>query len=694
MICFGIMITLIAPDIIINGNTVTLTDSSFGGGKIGREGKVAPLVIIDPNSKLIRTLPGHSSAIWSVDFHPDGKMIASGSADNTVKLWNTSTGSLVHNLIGHTSSVYCLAFNPSGELLASGSFDRSILLWNVSSGQIIGNLTGHTASVWSLSFNSEGTLLASGSSDNNIKIWDIQSGETIANITGHTDSVRTVAFGSSDLLASGSYDSSVILWNISNQKPVHTIEDHSDSVTSIVFHPQESVLASGSFDHGVHLNDVDTGELVLNLTSHTDWVRTVDFSPDGMLLASGGSDRSLLFWDTYPAPSLSKGELIGNLTGHESSVLSISFNPTGNVLASASADSTVRLWNITDLDSDGMPNLWEQANGLFPGDPLDRMEDPDNDQLPNFLEYQFGTSPSRTDSDSDLLPDGYEYENGLNGSLQDSNDDPDNDGLTNLQEFQSSTNPHDPDSDDDGWNDNIEILWGTNPNDMASNPPIQILTSLVALSILLGVGYTVIRYMPRIGKKLSAVGKSLRGSLSIGSATWISDLKRGKAIPIEQLADTIEKKPLEIPKFAKATIEKEIFANKSLVIRSQMLLLSPLPPKNVTCQVCLTEIAEPRYFQCHECKRYICISDYVDLQNVGRTGCPNCSDVVQAFPFTCSACNLDFSSVEELTRQERCPLCGYALPSQSMIVRRITKGIKASLQTDLSMEPIENGKKP
>ncbi|MFW9854516.1 MAG: hypothetical protein ACFFFG_05630 [Candidatus Thorarchaeota archaeon] len=693
LICFGIIITLIAPDIIINGNKATLTDSSFGKRKIGMEGNVTPLVIIDPNSKLIRTLTGHSSTIWSVVFHPNGRMLASASADNTVKLWNASTGSLIRNLMGHTSAVYCLDFSPSGDVLASGSFDRSILLWNVSSGQIIENLTGHTASVWSVSFNSAGTLLASGSSDNNIKVWDIQSGKTIANITGHTDSVRTVAFSSSDILASGSYDNSIIIWDISNQTPIHTIENHSDGVTSIDFHPQDPLLVSGSFDRGVYLNDVNTGELILNLTSHTGWVRTVKFSPDGMLLASGGSDRSLLFWNTYPAPSQPKGELIGNLTGHESPVLSISFNSLGNSLASASADSTIRIWNITDLDSDGMPNHWEQENGLFPGDPLDRLEDPDNDQLPNLLEYQFGTSPSSADSDSDLMPDGYEYENGLNGSVQDSNDDPDNDGLTNLQEFRSSTNPHDPDSDDDGWNDNIEIIWGTNPNDKASNPPILIVTLTMAFAVLVGASYTIVRYMPQIRSKLSTAGKTLRGSLSPRSTTWMSDLKSGKAIPIKQLADTIGKKPLDIPKFAKATIEKEIFIDKRLVIRSQMLLLSPLPPKDVTCQVCLTEITERHYFQCLECKRYICISDYVDLQNVGRTGCPNCSGRLQAFPFTCSACNLDFGSVEELTRQERCPLCGYTLPSQSMIVTSITKGIKASIQADISRESIDDGKK-
>ncbi len=112
----------------------------------------------------------------SVAFAPDGKILASGSWDHTVKLWDMATGREIHTLSGHTSWVNSVAFAPDGKTLASGSLDYTAKLWDVATGKEIGTLSGHTASVFSVAFAPDGKTLASGSWDHTVKLWDLTIG--------------------------------------------------------------------------------------------------------------------------------------------------------------------------------------------------------------------------------------------------------------------------------------------------------------------------------------------------------------------------------------------------------------------------------------------------------------------------------------------------------------------------------------
>ena len=153
-------------------------------------------------------------------FSPDGQTLASGSADNTVHLWDVQTGEELKTL--ETGDfVSSVSFSPDGRLLASsGSDDNTIRLWNVATGETVNTLRGHTDYISSVVFSPDGRTLASGSGDDTIRLWNAATGETVNTLRGHTDSVSSVSFSPDGrTLASGSADNTIRLWNLTPTVP-------------------------------------------------------------------------------------------------------------------------------------------------------------------------------------------------------------------------------------------------------------------------------------------------------------------------------------------------------------------------------------------------------------------------------------------------------------------------------------------
>jgi WD40 repeat protein len=290
----------------------------------------------------VATLTGHTRNVWSVAFSPDGRLLASGSNDNTIKLWEVASGREVRILTGHSGAVFSVAFSPDGRLLASGSYDTTIKLWEVATGNLVRTLSGHTHWVNSVAFSPDGRLLASGSYDTTIKLWEVATGNLVRTLRGHGESVYYVAFSPDGrLLASGSWDDTIKLWEVATGREVRTL--FGGGVTPVAFSPDGRLLASGSWQE-IKLWEVATGNLVRTLTGHTGPVYSVAFSPDGRLLASAGStDKTIKLWE------VATGREVRTLRGHGDSVYSVAFSPDGRLLASASRDTTIKLWDLSAI---------------------------------------------------------------------------------------------------------------------------------------------------------------------------------------------------------------------------------------------------------------------------------------------------------------------------------------------------------
>jgi WD40 repeat protein len=294
--------------------------------------------------ELAATLAGHTERILTLAFSSDGKYLASGSWDKTIKVWAVKAEQEVCTLDGHAGAVACLAFSPDGRLLASGYTENVIKIWEVGTGREVRTLTAHAHPVSSVAFSPDGGILFSGSYDGTLRRWNVNldwaGGGPITRLKdiffmGLSPEGRYLAFGTSA-------DHLIRLWDAASLTEICSITGHSSVVKSVAFSRHGKYLASGSHDRTVRLWELPSGRELRALTGHTDSVDAVAFSPDGQYVASGSEDKTLRLWE------VPTGRELATLREHSNSVIDVVFSPDGKYLASGSADKTVKLWRRQD----------------------------------------------------------------------------------------------------------------------------------------------------------------------------------------------------------------------------------------------------------------------------------------------------------------------------------------------------------
>jgi len=293
------------------------------------------------DATLQRTLTGHSHNVHNISISSNGQILASGSWDGTVKLWNINDESLIFTLPAQSADVLAMALSPDGQIIATSiGIENTIKLWNATNGNLINTLTGHTSYIRSLAFSPDGQILASGSNDQTIKLWNVSNGTNIRTLIGHTDGVDAVSFSQDgQYIASGSHDYTCKIWNVSSGSLINTLVGHSVWVSSVAFSPDGNMLVSGSYDDTAKLWDIASSNLLHTYTGHSDYVYGVAFSPDKFTIASCSADGMIKLWRI-------DGNILTTLSGHNDEIISVAFTPNNKILASGSFDNTIKLWSL------------------------------------------------------------------------------------------------------------------------------------------------------------------------------------------------------------------------------------------------------------------------------------------------------------------------------------------------------------
>jgi WD40 repeat protein len=301
--------------------------------------------------RYLRTFKNHSTSVYSVVFSPDGEILASGSADATIKLWGLSNCQEIRTLIGHTDAVISVAISSDGQVLASGSADATIKLWNLETYQEIHTLSGHSSSVLSVVISPDGQILASGSADRTIKLWDLTTGQEIRTLISHSFSILSLAIDpEGKILASSSADGTIKLWDLNTGQEINTLDAECGFVFAVCFHPSGQMLVSShEGDRTIKFWNLLTPEVIRTISTFAEVV-SLAISPDGQTLASGGGysgSRVIGVWEFDTGKVITSFEgSISSLVDHHHIVYSVAFSPSGQTLASGSKDTTVKLWGV------------------------------------------------------------------------------------------------------------------------------------------------------------------------------------------------------------------------------------------------------------------------------------------------------------------------------------------------------------
>jgi RNA polymerase sigma factor (sigma-70 family) len=290
-------------------------------------------------------LGAENAWVSSIAFSPDGRFLAAGTMNGPgeVVIWELATGKEARPLRMNRPGVLCLAFSPDGKVLAAGTQDGLVHLWDAGTRKLLRQLKGHQNQIESIAFAAEGKLLASASRDRTIRLWDPATGHELRQLQGHTGMVLAVAFSpDGKSLASGSWGDNIIcIWDAATGKEIRVLKGHVMAVSTLAFLPDGKTLASGSWDGSIRLWDTTTGKELRQMQGYLNTITSIAVSKDGKMLASGSWDRIVRLWD------VAKGEERQPTQGNKSGLWAVAITPDGRRVATGGEEGVVRLWDAS-----------------------------------------------------------------------------------------------------------------------------------------------------------------------------------------------------------------------------------------------------------------------------------------------------------------------------------------------------------
>jgi WD40 repeat protein len=295
--------------------------------------------------KLARVYQGHTEEVATLAFSPDGKTLASGSADQSIRLWRVSLSDEHQNYDEHKAYVWTAAFSPDGKLFASAGADRVIYIRDAA-GKVLHKLEGHTGPVTAIAFNGDGSRLASAGGDQVVRVWDTSQGTKLKELKGHTGPVMAVAFGGNTLLLTGGIDKVARLWDVTKDEPVQSFPANKSLISAVALRADGKQGMVGSADGMLRVFDLTAAPKELAaIQAHLTGVGAVAYGPDGTKLATCGGDGLVKHWNVAENGTPA---MLAEFKGHGKPVSSVAFSADGRFIVSGGGDQVVRVWDLSN----------------------------------------------------------------------------------------------------------------------------------------------------------------------------------------------------------------------------------------------------------------------------------------------------------------------------------------------------------
>jgi WD40 repeat protein len=277
---------------------------------------------------------------------PDDRLVASGSSDGNVSIWEIDNGQNTLNIKAHESYAVGLIFTSDSKRLISSSFDRWIKVWDIEKGVCLHSWQS-SMPCFRLALSNDGKVVASGSECGSIFLWEIDTGKLIKTLVGHTLTSMDVAFHPQDLLlASSSCDTTIKLWDLLTGECIHTLTEHTQFVFSVKFSPLGDRLVSSSFDTSIKVWDVASGLCLQTMQAHSRAAVEALFSPNGKQIISASQDLTLRIWEQLESDNWQCTKV---LSGHQNNIWSIALDSKGKILISGDLSGVLKFWDMESL---------------------------------------------------------------------------------------------------------------------------------------------------------------------------------------------------------------------------------------------------------------------------------------------------------------------------------------------------------
>ncbi|MFN8206333.1 MAG: WD40 repeat domain-containing protein [Bacteroidales bacterium] len=293
--------------------------------------------LLAQEEKALYTLDKHTAPVLCVAWSPDGKLLATGSEDKTILIWDATNGNLLYNLgSSHLRKIMALAFTPDGKKLISAG-DRTLVIWTREGikEKVLGNTT---VDIWSISISDDGKYIAAASYDKKIHVFNLLTGTPLPPLQGHQSSALAVCFTHNNKqLISGSLDETIKIWDLDSSKAIKTLKGHSGNIYSIDMAENSDYFVSASKDNSIRLWSLTSDKSVRTFQAAQP-IMSVSLARNGRWLLSGSIDNTVVLRET------ATGNKIYSYIGFKGGINAVAFSPNGEYFAVASGENQCRIF--------------------------------------------------------------------------------------------------------------------------------------------------------------------------------------------------------------------------------------------------------------------------------------------------------------------------------------------------------------